>query len=94
MTFRPWTAQLKPALKTTLTKEKMQNIKGKGEGYSFKIEVFSTLGLGCFLGLTFILIRDIKKRVLKPGDFGLFIANMLMLLVSIPQIHLIVCSAC
>ncbi|MDI6703058.1 hypothetical protein [Methanothermobacter wolfeii] len=63
-------------------------------GYSFKIEVFSTLGLGCFLGLTFILIRDIKKRVLKPGDFGLFIANMLMLLVSIPQIHLIVCSAC
>jgi len=29
MTFRPWTAQRKPALKTTLTKEKMKNIKGK-----------------------------------------------------------------
>jgi hypothetical protein len=51
MTFRPWTAQLKPALKTTLTKEKMQNIKGKGEGYSFKIEVFSLFVLGVSLAL-------------------------------------------
>ncbi|WP_192961872.1 hypothetical protein [Methanothermobacter thermautotrophicus] len=79
---------------STENNEEMQNIKGKGADYSFKIEVFSTLCLGCFLGLIFIFIRDIKKRVLKPGDIGLFIANMLMLLLSIPQTHLIVCSAC
>jgi len=59
-------------------------------GYDLKMEIFVTLGLGVFLGLTFIFLSKLYHRNLKVNDVVLFMASIVVLMINLPQIHLIV----
>jgi hypothetical protein len=58
-------------------------------GYDLKMEIFVTLGLGVFMGLTAILLSNLYHRNLKLNDIILFLASVVVLMINSSQIYMI-----
>ena len=58
-------------------------------GYDLKMEIFVTLGLGVFMGLTAIFLSNLYHRNLKLNDVVLFLASVVVLMINSSQIYLI-----